>query len=65
MWAFPLNRSLATGSQAEESSGMEKLFPGQDFPEDFINVFTMANIMEPDNMVLVVDFINDPKSFHT
>ena len=43
---------------------MKKSFFGYEFLEDLINVFPMTNIMDLDDMVLVVDFINDPKSFH-
>lgn len=44
---------------------MKKSFFGYEFLEELINVLPMTNIMDLDDMVLVVDFINDPKSFHS
>jgi len=44
--------------------GMKKSFFGYEFLEDLINVFPMTNVMDLDDMVLVVSFINNPKPFH-
>jgi hypothetical protein len=43
---------------------VKRLFLFQKFPEDFIDVFSMANIMDLDYMVFVVYFVNDPEPPH-
>jgi|AntAceMinimDraft_9_1070365.scaffolds.fasta_scaffold04013_3 hypothetical protein len=42
---------------------MRKLSLSEEFLEDLINIFPMTNIMDLGDMVHVVDFINNPKSF--
>jgi len=42
---------------------VRKLSLSEEFLEDLINVFPMTNIMDLGDMVHVVDFINNPKSF--
>ena len=43
---------------------MKELLLDQEFLEDFVNVSTMTDVMDLDDMVLVVNSIDDPKFFH-
>lgn len=44
--------------------GGQRLFFFKKILEDFIDVFSMTNVMDVDDMVLVVNFINNPKPSH-
>jgi hypothetical protein len=44
-----------------DSTGAFEAWAGQ----ELINVFAMADIMDANDMMLVVDFVSDPKSFQT
>jgi hypothetical protein len=43
----------------------QRLFFLKKIPQDFIDVFSMTNVMDLDDMVLVVNFINNPKPSHS
>jgi hypothetical protein len=56
------NRKEERGQKTE--GGGQRLFFFKKILEDFIDVFSMTNVMDMDDMVLVVNFINNPKPSH-
>ena len=67
--ATPVPSTGATGQAGQGAHGarrrrVERLFFLKKFLEDFIDVFSMTNVMDLDDMVLVVNFINNPKPSH-
>ena len=51
--------------RGRESGDRKRLFLLKEIPENFIDVFSMTNVMDPDHMVLVANFINNPKPSHS
>jgi len=44
--------------------GRQRSFFLKKILEDFIDVFSMTNVMDLDDMVLMVNFMNNPKPSH-